>query len=263
MTQETAMDKEMLAAFADDELTPEQAARVVMHLADHPQDQAFVDDLMAANAALARAYAGPAGEPVPERFLELLTPAEKAAGPESATTQSGAGRPASRVIALRPRLSRRAATATAAALALAAGFAGALVFLQPAQDPAILAAGPVAPGSALHRALDSRPSGQSERLETGRLTILASMPAQTGFCREVEWLEPERRHVALACRDAQGWVVDVAMSQTLMPGTGGDGFTPAGGAGEALLDHWLERRQAGPTLSAEAEAAAIAAGWQG
>jgi anti-sigma factor RsiW len=34
------MDRERLAAFVDGALAPEDAATVVMHLADHPQDQA-------------------------------------------------------------------------------------------------------------------------------------------------------------------------------------------------------------------------------
>ncbi len=45
MTRSTVMDKDRLAAFVDGELTPEEAAAVVMHLARHPDDQAYVDDL--------------------------------------------------------------------------------------------------------------------------------------------------------------------------------------------------------------------------
>ena len=53
MTAPKAMDRARLAAFVDGELSPEDSAAVVMHLADHPADQAYVDDLFAANAALA------------------------------------------------------------------------------------------------------------------------------------------------------------------------------------------------------------------
>ena len=62
----TAFDKDRLAAFGDGELSPEEAAAVVMHLADHPDDQAWVDDLIAANETLAAAFAAPLHEPVPE-----------------------------------------------------------------------------------------------------------------------------------------------------------------------------------------------------
>jgi len=37
MTRPTALDKHRLAAFADGELSPEEAAALVIHLADHPQ----------------------------------------------------------------------------------------------------------------------------------------------------------------------------------------------------------------------------------
>ena len=53
MTAQSKIDRTRLAAFVDGELSPEEAAAVVMHLADHPADQAYVDDLFAANAALA------------------------------------------------------------------------------------------------------------------------------------------------------------------------------------------------------------------
>lgn len=63
MTRPQMMDKQHLAAFADGELSPEEAAAVVMYLADHPADQAWVDDLMAANAALAQAFSTPCTNP--------------------------------------------------------------------------------------------------------------------------------------------------------------------------------------------------------
>ena len=53
---ETTMDKARLAAFVDGELSPEDAAEVVMHLANDPVDQAYVDELMALNVIIADAY---------------------------------------------------------------------------------------------------------------------------------------------------------------------------------------------------------------
>jgi hypothetical protein len=43
-----------------------------MRLADHPEDQAYVDDLMAANAALSRAFAAPMEEPVPPVLRDMI-----------------------------------------------------------------------------------------------------------------------------------------------------------------------------------------------
>ena len=72
MTAPTQMDRTRLAAFVDGELSPEEAAAVVMHLADHPADQAYVDDLFAANAALSAAFAAPLSEPIPSSLRAVL-----------------------------------------------------------------------------------------------------------------------------------------------------------------------------------------------
>ena len=69
---ETTMDQARLAAFVDGELTPEDAAAVVMHLANHPADQAFVDELMALNEMIADAYDAPLHEPAPEAILSTI-----------------------------------------------------------------------------------------------------------------------------------------------------------------------------------------------
>ena len=108
------MDPRLLNAFADGELEPEEAARVVMHLADCPEDQALVDAIMMTNALLVRACAGPLEEPVP--------PAIRAAifGPPAAAEPRGA-----RVVAFR----RPGVRAALWGGALAAGLAAAAVLL--------------------------------------------------------------------------------------------------------------------------------------
>jgi len=72
MTRPTVMEKDRLAAFVDGELSPEEAAAVVIYLADHPQDQAYVDHLTAANVALSQAFAAEVDEPVPDRLRHLI-----------------------------------------------------------------------------------------------------------------------------------------------------------------------------------------------
>lgn len=244
------MDKELLAAFADGDLSPEEAARVVMHLADHPEDQAWVDDLMAANVALVQAFSAPMSEPVPDRLRDLVMPREDAPQP----AQGG------RVVAFRPR---RAPVWAGIGAALAAVFVGALVLMPSAPVDRTLSAGAVAPDSELRRVLDSQPSGQRVDFGGADLTVLATLPALGGFCREVELLNRDSGwvQVALACRNDRGWNVDVAMSETLIPVIEGQDFLPASGKESVLLDYWLERRGAGMTLTPAEEAAAITAGW--
>lgn len=233
-----ALPPDRLAAFVDGELSPEEAAAVVRHLADHPQDQALVDDLMAANLALQRAFSAPLAEPVPPAIL--------------ATIQGA--------VPFRRRGVPVWAAGLGAALAAAAA-ALAVVAILPAPAPGGLAVGPVAPGSALDRVLTATATGTDLALPDGsRLSVLASLPADGGFCREVERLAPGAAEVALACTTGQGWTVDVVLAEGLAPAP--DGFVPASGEGAGALGPWLDRRGAGQVLSPADEAAALARGWR-
>lgn len=248
MTKDTVMDKDRLAAFADGELSPEEAAAVVMHLADHPADQAYVDEVMATNIALAQAFAAPMSEPVPQRFRDLILP-EEAASPK--------------VVPFPARRSpSRLAGFGAAALALAAGLV-AVAFLP--GTPAGFSVGPVAGTTLLGQALMAASSGVATPLEDGsQLTILATMPATSGHCREFEVISADARtaSIGLACSDGAGWTVDVLLAEALTAPVTPDGsFAPASGASTYVMDTWLDRRGAGIALSPDAEAALIAQDW--
>ncbi|MGL6208556.1 MAG: anti-sigma factor family protein [Paracoccaceae bacterium] len=254
MTRPTMMDKDRLAAFVDGELSPEEAAAVVMHLADHPRDQAYVDDLTAANAALSRAFAAPLEEPVPDRFRDLILGSE--------TKEA----PAAQVLPFRPRSSVRSALASwgglAAGGALAAGLALA-VFL-PSLDGRDLAPGPLAANSPLHGVLASLPSGEVQVLEDGaEVMILSSVPTPTGFCREIEVMRGDinRLEAALACTDGTGWSVEVVIVEDLADAAASEGFGTANGDEAQGFTPFLDRVGAGAFLSPEEEAAAIGRSW--
>jgi hypothetical protein len=245
MTAQPTMDRNRLAAFVDGELSPEEAAAVVMHLADHPADQAFVDDLFAANAALAAAFAAPLSEPVPPALQTVL---------------DGKAAPA-QIIPLR---ARPRTAFMAGGLALAASLVAAVVLFRPA-EPSNLALGPVAAGSPLAQALDTLPSGTPIAAADGRdLMILATLPTDTGHCREVEAINRAAAQIelALACHDAgSGWRVEVVLKEPLPTADGQDGFVTADGAAAQGLSPFLDQRGAGLALSPEAEADMIAKGW--
>lgn len=236
--------RERLAAFADGELSPEEAAEVVMHLADHPEDQAFVDEVMAANAALARAFAGPLGEPVPEPIRAAIL------GPQE---PHGA-----RVLTFPRRLAPRKVMA---GLALAASVAGLGLFLARPPAAMVFEPGPLAAGSPLHQAISAQASGQTLAVAGGELTILASLPVEGGHCREAEWIDRSKRTLSLAliCDQGAGWQVQVALMEPLPEAV--TGFVPAGGIETGALDLWLDRMGAGLALGPEEEARAIAGGW--
>ncbi len=247
MTFETVMNKDRLAAFADGELPPEEAAEVVMHLADCPGDQAYVDELMAANQALVQAFDAPLHEPVPDTIREAITGRE----------------PAENIVPFR----RRPAALAGAGLALAASVALAAVILpelRGAPSDTLLALGLVADDTVLDRALKTLPSGVPERLASGQeIMILATLPVADGFCREVEVIDDaaNRLDFGIACLDETSWTVEVTLSEPLSSSGTEDGFVTASGAEVQGLQPFLDRLGAGLPLDADAEAGAIAQGW--
>jgi hypothetical protein len=256
----TVMDKDRLAAFVDGELAPEEAAAVVMHLADHPGDQAYVDDLTAANEALAQAFAGPLSEPVPPAILAAIrgAPAEAPAAPAS---PAGAT-----VVPFRPR---PRPMALVGGLALAAALAG-VALLWPGAAPqggavalGLPTLGPLAAGDALAGLVETQPAGAPLTLASGaEAMVLESFQTGTGrFCREIEVIDRARSQIgyAIACRAAAGWAVEVALAEAA--GGSATDFAPAAGEEAQALTLFL--RDAGETrpLDPAAEAAAIARGW--
>jgi hypothetical protein len=239
------IDREMIAAFADGELAPAEAARVLAHLADHPADQAFVDRILAERALLAQAFGPIAAEPVPER------------------TRAAIEAPATAKVLAFP--SRRVAAVATAALAAAAAAFFVVGTPGPRPDPVRLAAGPVPDGGPLATALDRLASGAEETIAPGAaLLVQASFADADGrICREVQLFRTGVAGFehAVACAAGDGWSVEVAVAERAAPDDA-DAFAPAGGAGSRAVDAMLDAIGAGPALDPEAEAAARARGWR-
>ncbi|MEM8959053.1 MAG: zf-HC2 domain-containing protein [Pseudomonadota bacterium] len=247
MSFETVMEKSRLAAFADGELSPEEAAEIVMHLADHPQDQAYVDGLMVANETLAEAFSGPMKEPVPETI-------ERTIAGEA---------PKAQIIPFR----RRPAVWVGAALAASVAIALVTVptVFAPKRPGALLALGLVEPGTYLAATLDSLPSGTPETYGDGReVMILATLPVDGGYCREIEVIDGVAQQIDLgiACRQDVGWNVEVTLSEPLSATGTSDGFVAASGAEVQGLQPFLDRLGAGIALDPAGEAEAMANGWR-
>ncbi|MCR9085697.1 MAG: zf-HC2 domain-containing protein [Rhodobacteraceae bacterium] len=246
MSFETVMKKTRLAAFADGELSPEEAAEVVMHLADHPEDQAYVDALMVASETLAEAFSGPMNEPVPKAIEQAIL---------------GNG-PTAQIVPFRRRPAVWVGTALAASVA-AALVAVPLAFSpNPSGDD--LAVGLVKPGSYLARTLDTLPSGTPETVGEGReVMILATLPVDGGYCREIEVIDQtaDRIDLGVACRRNAGWNVEVTLSEPLSATGTEDGFVAASGAEVQGLQPFLDRLGTGVALDPVSEADAIAKGW--
>jgi hypothetical protein len=245
----TTMDKDRLAAFVDGELSPEEAAKVVMHLAMHPEDQAYVDDLCAANAALAQAFSAPLHEPVPGPIRAAIM------GPAAAD-----------VVALRPR---RRLTIALGSLALAASVAAAALLLPGlpgGRQPAGIALGPLAATDPVTQVLESRASGEVVPLADGRETMVLATFGMSGgrFCREFEVVDRAAGRVdfAVGCRAGSGWTIGATIAEVNDPAAG-QGFTPAGDAEVDTLTRFLERSGMQAVLDPAAETEAMARGWSG
>lgn len=239
---------ERLAAYVDGALEPEDAARVVMHLADSEEDRRQVDALNELNRLLAAAYAAPLAEPVPERIRRVLAPAPRPSGfrlPES----------------LRGWLMPAGMLAAAAGLALVIGVSIGTWTSGPGQREV----GPVA--GDLHAVLEEAPSGDTVALETGReITMIGTFRDGEGrYCREFEALDGDSAQFSrgIACRDGpEAWIVAVMVSEPLeTPADALGGYLPAAGTTDAALTGALDALGAGPSLSPSAERALIGSGW--
>lgn len=242
------MDRTRLAAFVDGELGPEDSAAVVMHLADHPADQAYVDDLFAANAALAAAFSAPMHEPVPDRIRSLID------APEPTHRRQAEVLPF-----------RRRTLALGAGMAIAASLVATALLVDRSAGVS-LALGPVPSDSPLGIALDSLPSGTPQQADDGReVMVLATLPTPAGHCREVELIDRPAGtlSLALACRETGAdWQVAVVLTEPLALAGTEDGFVAADGAEVQGLSPFLDARAAGEALSPDAEADLISRDWQ-
>ncbi len=244
----TMMDAARLAAYVDGALEPEDAAQVVMHLADSPDDRRHVERLGDLNALLAAAYSGPMSEAVPRRIREIIDPPKVIPFPLARRRWPLAG----------------AALAAAASVVLVVWIAGG--------DPDPLAGAPgvgqVPAGSELHAALEANPSGMVVNFPDGdEITLIATFrDGGDRPCREFELIHGGAAEFSrgIACRaDAGTWSIAVVVSEPLggEPDTGG-AYMPASGATGGALSGALDALGAGPSLAPAAEAALIASGWR-
>ncbi len=188
-------------------------------------------------------------EPVPEAIRAAIMG-------EAAT-------PAANVVAFRPRIARLGWAAGGAALA--AGLAAAVVILTGAPAQRGLSPGPFALGDGLAEVLETQASGVPVGLQDGReAMVLASFALpEGGFCREVEVIDTEAARIdyAVACREADGWSVRIALSE----GTSGEpsdtGFVTAEGEEAQALMSLLDGGDEALPLDPTTEAAAIARNW--
>lgn len=257
---DAVMDRDTLAAFVDGALSPEDSARVVLHLADHPGDSAHVDALMELNALLGQAFAAPLSQPAPERIVTAIL----GRGSRRGSTRR---RGLSRIAGWRPAADRTggrrglaAAAVAAAAVALVVGLAfGPGQMRRPVQ---ILGAPPSADAD-LRAALETAPSGAVATAGPQQITLLGTFLDRTGRpCREYDLLDPTANTMTqgVACRSGFAeWSTAVAVASRLAGGVDRDAFVPASGepGDPQALDRALDMLGAGMAMTPAEEQALI------
>jgi hypothetical protein len=238
------MPRERLEAFVDGELSPEDAAQVVMHLATSPEDRAYVERLERVNRALTDLYAAPLALPVPEHLRRAIL------GPEADWGRAAPPR----------RGPRRAWLVAGVAMAASVAIAIGLSLTRDGGRPgAQISAGPVGAGTPLQEVLERQPSGTPRSVADGvTLAVVGTFYDRDDRpCRELEAVRAADRTAehAIACRGVGGaWHVELAVSQPLIEDAASPtSYTPAAGPASAALDGALNALGAGSFLSADEE----------
>jgi hypothetical protein len=237
------LDPDLLAAYADGQLSPDEAAKVERQLEESPEDRRTVENLREMNMHLASAFEAPLRAPLSPRLRKQL---------------AGDGR----TMGVRFSWPVAAGSALAASIALAAGY---LVGNPGRVAEPGLAAGELAPNSALHALLESGREGNSTSHGHGTASIGTTFIDGRGEpCRDVEWFGDtgESSTGAIACRRGEGWLVEIAVSRPAAGADKREAYVPAAGATEAVMVAALEALEAGPVLGPDEVDLLIGSDWK-
>ncbi len=263
-----SVTREELTAFADGELSPEDAARIEVEIA---MDAELSRQLIAERrlrAALKRQLDPILDEPVPDALNGLLAQAA-AQEVDKGATGAPSGEPAQVLDFAAARERRKLAEKQAAkkarvpmfsnprlGFALAASLVlGLMLGTQFHREGSV-----IAPSGGGLRATGKLASGLDEQLASanpsGNLRILTSFRRQGGdFCRVFDG----GGIAGLACKDRNGWVLERTMASSKVA----TGEYRQAGSAEADLMAVAQDMALGDPLDTDQERAAKAAGWLG
>ncbi len=239
------IDPEMLAAYADGELSPEDVAKVEAAMATDPDLAKQIEAHRRLRETLSAHFAPVLDMPVPDRLTAMLAPKDNVVS-LAAVREARTGTQARQIAP--PR--RAVGGALAASLVLGILIGGRMTPAGPirAVDGQLVASGD------LDKALTTQLASAQEGAPAH---ILASFAVRDGhYCRVFE----RGATAGIACRDADRWLI--GRSQSTGPAVASGGYrqaeSPAAGLMAAAQD-----MASGPALDAAAEKAARDAGWRG
>ncbi len=237
---------DMLSAFLDGELPPEEMKRVAAAIDADAGLRRRAEALAAPDAIIKHAYSAIDDAPMPASVTALLADAEIEPQPEN------------NVIALRARVTRQREIwrlPIAASIALAAGIA---LGLSITPKEGVQIAGAVKPGDALFAALETTPSGETRALADGlNAAMVLTFRAGETWCREFTLAGPNDGARAIACREEDAWAVKLVAAEA----PAGEGYATAASAVSAAFDAGAVALGADEPLDAAREAALLRSGW--
>ena len=244
---------EDLSAYLDGELQPEEMEQLARDMAADKLLAARLDRLATANQVFVAAAADIDAVPLSGRTQALLASAGKAEG--------------ARVIPFRPRrivafvMEHRAIAASLVCAAAVYGLS-VLTLSGPASEiPA--SSGLIASNSPLHRALEEGASGATVQL-AGDVAIkprLTFLTTDDSYCRQYELTTAAGAVEGIACRQDDGWRVQVASFASGRIAQG-DYQTAASGR-SAALEAFIDSNISGAPLNVNDESALLARAWRG
>jgi len=267
------LDEETLMAYADGALDDAKRAEVERQIAGDPQALRTVEMFRRTSRLAREAFSAPMTSAPPEALVtRIMThPAvvtEDEPAPRAAAEPIRAG--GTIVSSEQHRSSLRPARfkfslPLAASLALAVGMgAGYLLTRGVTGDAPVdhMSVGPVAPGSAMARLLETRGTGEP----IGRAIVVATFRDRNDrICREVELLGANARteFAGIACRQpGRGWLMEGAVRLSSVPVSSGGGYAPSGANEKDVLEALLSALGAKPALTPVEEKTLRDRGWE-
>lgn len=248
-------DDELLSAYIDGELPPDDAAALVERLAREPALVQRLEAMRSGDEAVRAVYRKLDETPLPEGVSRLLD-----IGDDTARE--------SNVVSLPARGVRRFANVQFAIAASLVLIVGILAIRQMPSGPQVqpvdaLVAGRIDAGGEVYDLLEGGVSGRPQRLgEAAEGQIILSFESESGdYCRQLYVAQTGRAVHGVACRDASGWRLEaVAPGPSVSPG--GEFQAAATATPEAVSAAVDGLIGANDLLSAEEEKALISTAWK-
>lgn len=231
---------ELLVAYADGELTGDEAMRAAELVRTNPQAAQMVADMRESARLAAAAFAGPMHEPVPDRLIAAVRGAVTDEPAASATVVPFARRPRSRPAVASWGMAMAASVALV--IGIGGGF-GTAQFWDGTGQPGAPVRHAAMSGPDFQHALETAASGVPVTIDlAGDGTSAEILPVLTfrddsgGICREFQTslTDPDGTEIGfgVACRTDDGtWRNEVLVAGPTAPG--GDVITPASGDNQA------------------------------